>query len=32
VDDMLAKGEEIETKAISLEREILAIVNRQIAN
>ncbi|TDI34794.1 MAG: glutamate formimidoyltransferase [Acidobacteria bacterium] len=31
-DDMLAKGEEIETKAISLEREILAIVNRQIAN
>ncbi len=30
VDDMLAKGKEIETKAISLEQEILAIVNRQI--
>ena len=32
VDDMLAKGEEIETNVISLEREILAIVNRRIAN
>ena len=30
VDEMLAKGKEIETKAISLEQEILAIVNRQI--
>ena len=31
-DDMLAKGKEIETKAISLEQEILAIVNRQIVH
>ena len=30
VDEMLAKGKEIETKAISLEQEILAIVSRQI--
>ena len=30
VDEMLAKGKEIETKAMSLEQEILAIVNRQI--
>ena len=30
VEEMLAKGKEIETKAISLEEEILAIVNRQI--
>ena len=32
VDDMLAKGKEIEAKAISLEQEILAIVNRQIVH
>ncbi len=32
VDEMLAKGKEIETKAISLEQEILAIVNRQISS
>ena len=32
VDDMLKKGKEIETKAISLEQEILAIVNRQIVH
>ena len=32
VDDMLAKGKEIETKAIALEQEILAIVNRQIVH
>ncbi len=31
-DDMLAKGKEIETKAISLEQEILAIVNRKIVH